>query len=43
MTVDEGEDRTYTGEINDEDEKEGFGIMKYPDGTLYVGIWKSDN
>jgi len=33
----------YIGQMNPDDEvRHGFGYYVYPDGALYVGMWKND-
>ena len=42
QTVDVGKGCKYIGQLNKKNEKEGFGIMKYNDGAIYIGNWKSN-
>mmetsp|Transcript_13855 Transcript_13855/g.30177 ORF Transcript_13855/g.30177 Transcript_13855/m.30177 type:complete len:501 (-) Transcript_13855:129-1631(-) len=35
----EGKHGRYSGDVNDDHQPHGNGIMKYEDGTLYDGVW----
>ena len=38
------ESAIYSGQIlkNSANVKQGYGIMRWPDGTVYEGLWKSN-
>ena len=39
--MDDGDSTLYAGSLNRKGEKEGFGIKSWPDGSIYVGMWKA--